>query len=433
MTRRPNPGLFAVSLVLQGVVLLGVAMAARGGAAPSRVAFGLGLCFIPYAAAIWSSRAVDRNVLRALSIAVSAVFGAVLLFAPPVLSDDLYRYLWEGRLWLEGQNPFRVAPDDPALTALRDDGWTRINNKPLASLYPPLAQLLFTVAAWLGGTPASVKLVALVGHLLTVALIGRLGRDVRSAPLTIGLNPLLLSESALNGHFDLLCGTALLLSAWYASRLGFARAAAAVCTAVGLKVIGVVGLPILWKRPRAFLSAILVSAALLAPLALWRAPGDPASGAGAFATRWRGNESLFAAVAWMAEHLVDPSLGWLVARAAVVLVVALLCVLVVRRGLPGLQALRALVWTVLLLSPQVHPWYLGWLLPLEVAAGGTAGLVWSGAALLAYAPLDRWVSEGIWEMPLWLQWIEYAAVAVALVLDPRRPSFQTRPASENMR
>jgi hypothetical protein len=106
-----------------------------------------------------------------------------------------------------------------------------------------------------------------------------------------------------------------------------------------------------------------------------------------------------------------------------------LCALIVYRRVPPWAAIRALVWAVLLLSPQVHPWYLAWLLPLEVAAGGSAGLVWSAAILCAYAPLDRWVVEGVWDLPLWVQILEYAVVGLALILDPRRPTL-ARPAPE---
>jgi hypothetical protein len=79
---------------------------------------------------------------------------------------------------------------------------------------------------------------------------------------------------------------------------------------------------------------------------------------------------------------------------------------------------------VLLLSPQVHPWYLGWLLPLELACGGRAGLAWSALVLAAYAPLDRWATEGVWEMPMSVQLAEYLLLGVAIGLDPRRPRLR---------
>jgi len=171
------------------------------------------------------------------------------------------------------------------------------------------------------------------------------------------------------------------------------------------------------------LATALGAALMLFPLFAWRVPADPVSGTGQFAARWRGNESLFAAVDYFSRLVLDDDLAHLVARALVALALSLLCVYVAGRRLPALQAARVLLWAVLLLSPQVHPWYLAWLLPLELAAGASAGLVWSAGVLLAYAPLDSWGAEGIWDMPPGLQILEYSLLALALILDPRRPSL----------
>jgi hypothetical protein len=339
--------------------------------------------------------------LDLVAIGTALLFGAAFLFAPPLLSDDLYRYLWEGRVWLEGLSPYRLAPDDPALAYLRDDLWAKINNKPLGSIYPPLSQLLFVVAQWLGGKVWTLKLLALLAHVLSVAVVARICAE-RKASLALALNPLLLSEAALNGHFDILCGVALLIAAWALSRHRFAQAGFAVCAGVGLKVVGLVVLPLFARRPKVLVAAGLGSALLLMPLVWSRAPLDSVSGAGQFATRWRGNGSLFALVDQLSRQLFEPTSADLVARWVVAALLLALCALAVYRRVPSLRATRALVWALLLLSPQVHPWYLGWLLPLEVAAGGVAGLVWSVAVFCAYAPLDRWVAEGVWDMPLWM-------------------------------
>ena len=54
-----------------------------------------------------------------------------------------------------------------------------------------------------------------------------------------------------------------------------------------------------------------------------------------------------------------------------------------------------------LVSPVVNPWYLLWLLPLEIAAGRAAGLVFSVTILAAYAPLAGWLTDRTWsELPL---------------------------------
>jgi hypothetical protein len=408
MTARRDGVLFALCLTLQGCIVGGLALATRSGCSPSTVIAGLALSFGPYAGAIHFSRSLtSKRALDLVAIGTALLFGAAFVAAPPLLSDDLYRYLWEGRLWIEGFNPFRLAPDDPGLTHLRDDLWGHINNKPLATIYPPLSQLMFVVAQWLGGNVWTIKLLALVAHLFSVVVVARVCMERRAA-LALALNPLLLSEAALNGHFDILCGAALLISAWALSRHRSVQAGIAACAAVGLKMVGLVVLPLFVRQPKVLVATGLGSALLLMPLVWSRAPVD-----------------VFALVDRLSRQLFEPASADLVARLVVAAALLVVCALVVHRRLPPLQATRALVWALLILSPQVHPWYLAWLLPLEVAAAGAAGLVWSAAMLCAYAPLDLWVASGVWEMPLWLQIFEYSLVALALILDPRRPSLRT--------
>ena len=213
MTAQRDRSLFWVCLTAQGSIIAMLSLWARWGCAPSTVVLGLAACFVPYAGAVaWSPSAGDRRTVDRIAVVASLVFGAALVLAPPVMSDDLYRYLWEGRLWLEGLNPYRLAPNDPALAPLRTDLWTSINNKDLVSIYPPLSQLLFVAAAWLGAKVWTVKVLALGAHVASVVVVSRIARQP-SAALALALNPLLLSEAALNGHLDVLTGLAILLTA----------------------------------------------------------------------------------------------------------------------------------------------------------------------------------------------------------------------------
>ncbi|MGB5349594.1 MAG: hypothetical protein WBN10_08340 [Polyangiales bacterium] len=424
MTVRRAQGLFVVSLASLGSMLAALALAARAGCLPSTFVAGLAISFIPYAGLLLAARSLRR--LSPLSLAALALlFGAPLVFAPPLLSDDLYRYLWEGRMWLEGFNPYRLAPDDLALAPLRDEVWKNINNPAIGSIYPPLSQLLFVLVAWFGGQVWVLKLLALLAHAGTAAFVARIVKS-REAPFAIALNPLLLSESALNGHLDILCGLALLVTAWALTQQRYLRASIAVCVTVGLKVVGLALLPLFARRPKVLLGTAFASLLLLVPLFVERAPADPVSGAGQFASRWRGNESLFALADWASRQAFGDTSADLAARSMTGLVFLVLCAFVVHRRVPSLAAARVLIWSVLLLSPQVHPWYLAWLLPLELVAAGSAGLVWSAAVLCAYAPLDLWVSQGLWRIPPWLQVFEYSIVALALILDPQRPTLQAQ-------
>ena len=419
ISTRRRVALFAAALTLQSLGTLAVAWLAFSGAARSAIVIGLAASFVPYVGVQLAVRdLLSRRRAEQFALAALGVLGLVLVAAPPVLSDDVYRFVWEGRLWLEGINPYGVPPSDPQLEPLRDELWALINNKPLASIYPPLSQALFVFIALVGGGVATLKLLALCAHAIAAIAVSRISGDPR-ASLALALNPLLLSEGALNGHLDVLTGLCLLLAAWGLARQRIALAVVATCAAAGLKAVGVVLVPLFVRRPKALAIVASGSAAFLAPLLLFRPATWAASGPLQFAERWRGNEGLYALVDAVVGQLAEAEqIPWLarIVCAGLVLIVA---AAVVARNLSPLRAARIILWTTLLLSPQVHPWYLAWLLPLEVASGRKSGLVWSAAVLVAYAPLDRWLTEGVWDMPIALQVVEYVVVFAVLAWERR--------------
>ena len=82
-------------------------------------------------------------------LGVAAVLRLMVLAAPPFLSTDLYRYVWDGRVQMAGINPYRYIPADPALESLRDAAiFPHINRATTApTIYPPMAQIVFRGAS----------------------------------------------------------------------------------------------------------------------------------------------------------------------------------------------------------------------------------------------------------------------------------------------
>jgi len=107
------------------------------------------------------------------------------------------------------------------------------------------------------------------------------------------------------------------------------------------------------------------------------------------------------------------------ARGLVVMIVLGLGLGLAVRGVGPLVAARWVVLITLLLSPQVHPWYLLWLLPLEVTLGRQTALVWSVTVLLAYVPLAGWLSDRVWLEPAGATAFEYGAVLIFLAWEAR--------------
>ena len=67
-----------------------------------------------------------------------------MLAQPPILSTDIYRYVWDGRMQAADINPYRHMPADPALATLRDTViYPQINRADYArTIYPPVAQMV---------------------------------------------------------------------------------------------------------------------------------------------------------------------------------------------------------------------------------------------------------------------------------------------------
>src|SRR5579872_6222606 len=82
-------------------------------------------------------------------LAAAVAMRALTLAAPPLLSSDVYRYVWDGRVQLAGINPYRYVPVAQELAFLRDEAvYPHINRAEYAlTSYPPMAQASFTLAA----------------------------------------------------------------------------------------------------------------------------------------------------------------------------------------------------------------------------------------------------------------------------------------------
>lgn len=438
------------------LALWGAAAAAYLGQPPSTVALCVAAAFVPYGWLVAVEARLEVGVLMCLVLAA----GLPMLVAPVALSDDVYRYLWDARVLRAGIDPYLYAPADPSLAFLRDALWREVNHPEVPTIYPPVAQGLFVVADVLGHAPWSPRLLMLAAHLGLVPLLA--SRAPGWATGAWALNPLALEESALGGHLDVLVGGALLAGALALEVRRPARAVLALLVASGLKLVGVVLAPLLGRERRLLAFGALALVALpVWPLLGAGAGSGTVGGLGQYARRWRGNAGLYAGVEELfaaalggadgaasgrvrldslrpvfealADTPFDPRASFLpekkpiadvaefevhvlaavLARASIALALLGLAFGLAFARVAPLTAARALLWATLLLAPQVHPWYLLWLLPIELAVGRVSGLVWSAAILVAYAPLDGWVARREWQEAG--QGLQYVLVLVALL------------------
>jgi hypothetical protein len=411
------------SLLSSAAVLVATATAiALLGDAAAHIHAFLALYAIAFAAWAFAARAaLRRPVPLALVVAVAIAARLPLLLAPPSLSDDLWRYLWEGRVQhiVGFAAPYLYAPTSPALDGVFGPERALVNHPDVPAAYPPGAQLFFFVVTTVAAHPTALKLALVLAEVAAIVLLGRALAARGLSPgraLLYAWNPLALVEVAGSGHLEGLGVFALAAALHFESRARPAATGAALAFGAMVKLVPAPLLPFAASGPAATRRALAAAAAAGLLLALPYAGAAAAlpGGLGAYASRWRHNDSLFAAL--------DTLFGEDTARpAAAALFAALWLALLVRhaRAPAAWPLARAGLWLMgayLLLAPTVHPWYVLWLLPFLCFHPVAPWLLFTGTVALTYLALPEWRTWAVWAPPPWVPLVEYVPLYTGLAL-----------------
>lgn len=342
-------------------------------------------------------------LVRGASRATAAPLVALLVRLPlltltPTLSDDAWRYVWEGRVWLAGFNPFVHAPDDPALAFLRDGAWEQVNHREVPSIYPPFAQLLFALVSPLGFLGWRV-----LSTLADVGTVTLLARKRASAAWLWALLPLPALESAVSGHLEGI-GVALLVAALVTGRVRWAW--------LGAMTKLLPGVLLALEPPRRWLPWLALTALVTLPVVR-------PTGFEIYRASWAYNGSIFPIAASL---LPEDARGLLqIVGAAIVLTILL----------RSRDHARVALWCTgafVCLSPTVHPWYVLWPLAAALLNGSRAWIVLAVTVPGAYVVLSTWTPDG-WTEWVGTRWAIYLPFYATLVAESWRRLTRAGPSS----
>jgi hypothetical protein len=338
-------------------------------------------------------------------LVAAVAFRLIAAAGPASLSDDVYRYVWDGRVQAAGHHPYRYAPADPLRQALRDASiYPRINHPEIPTIYPPLAELVFAALAFARAGVTGFKVafalfdVGVVFALL--ALLKQLGLP-RHRVVLYAWNPLAVVEVAGSGHVEPLGILLVVLGlAWIAERKAL-RAGASLGGAIQAKFLPLILVFGFVRRMKiggvlAMLAMVAVTVAPYAGRGPWLPPGLVA-----YARHWEHGAVLFAGVRAFFESVdaaphVKSIISWAQSRwggaetgvwdvlyrsvwpgelariTVAVIALAWAAIQAFRRQPSAAHEARLVLGGAVLLSPTLHPWYVLWLLPLAAAeaAGG---------------------------------------------------------------
>lgn len=393
--RRANAAGLAALLAL-------VALAAWSGRVPEAGAAWRIVCVSAWMLAsglsVWLAlRATSMHAVLGVALALRVL--AVPMF--PTLSDDVYRYLWDGRLVAAGESPYAHTPDAEALDTFREEAdnavlFERMNSPAVYSVYPPVSQVAFGVAGWFDHWTSgwyALKALLLLAEAVGILALARVLRPSQVA--MYAWHPLAVLEIAGQGHSEGLLVGAVGVAVWALSRRRHGIASLAVVAAGWTKLFPFVALPALWRRagwPGRFAS--LTAAALLGAALL---PADGWAHVAESLRLYGGSLDFYSAPFLAVKAALYPWLGEAGGRVASG---ALALVWLAAVGRATLRAdgsvesdLRVLIVTFVgyaMVTPMLHPWNALGALAVVPLLRRPAAMLW----LVGIAPLTylRYVS-----------------------------------------
>jgi hypothetical protein len=417
-------------------------------------------------------RAADQRWFIGLGIALRAV----LLFSIPNLSDDFYRFLWDGRLAAHGIHPFAHPPvyfieNQMHLAGITPELFQKLNSPAYYTVYPPVCQFVFWLAAKLfpeslSGGVFVLKVFLFLCELGTLAVLvlrgisppktgeGGSGRDDLAtisgeAPFSLGggagagvayaLNPLIIFEIVGNCHFEgamlffLLAGIAALL------RAHLPGAALFWALATASKLVPLLFLPIVlvylgWRAGFRFVLLFSVCClALFLPLLDLDILKNMAGSLNLYFRQFAFNASWYYVLKSIGDLFAPPSLdvgrtlGPILGAGVFVGVWILAFLRSEKSGVAGgwrlTEKLVLAATLYLALATTVHPWYIVLPFGLSLLTRWRFPLVWTAVAALSYS---HYAGGGFQENYVWIA-VEYVALLAAMRWDiPPRRGFKPR-------
>lgn len=367
--------------------------------------------------AVWSSGFI---------ISMGAIFRVLFLMRPLELSDDIYRYVFDGRMLLSGHNPYQAAPLDTLSTHPSLSGLVSlINHADLPTIYPPAAQFVFAAGAFLGGV-FGMKLFLVVLDLFSCVLMARIlhqfGRP-QSCLILYAWHPLPVVEIAGSGHIDSAVIFFTFMSLFFLMRstfttggfkikwhslsgwaAGFFLAAAVLTKWLPLIFLPGVALLSCSGNRRTVVYGFLLGGFVMMTV-FWPEVQNGFHTLSVYAANWEFSGFSFR---MLRTGLESGGAARLILAAVFGLTTGVSYFRCFRavggfqqekttgNGLLIFQTVYGVVMVFLVLTPTLHPWYALYLAALLPFAGGTAGLVLSWSVLLSYRVLILYAVTGKW-------------------------------------
>ena len=394
---------------------------------------------------------------------ISIIFRLIFLFAIPNLSQDFYRFIWDGRMILEGFNPYLSLPETfiqqnnyPITQAIElYTGMGEMNGSHYTN-YPPLNQLCFFIAALFSNK--SIFGAALVLRIIIVLadvgilyfgkqLLTKLNLPAKNIFWYI-LNPFVIIELTGNLHFEPVMLFFLILSIYKLHQNKWILSAIFMACSISIKLIPLLFLPLFFQwfisktsfdktndptkndlkfSPKNYLKliafyAVIISLtiALFLPFYSSTLIENYSNSVGLWFRNFEFNASFY----YIFREIGYLFRGWneiaIIGKITPVITIIFLAIITFyRTNKTETQLITVMLWGLCFYyftATTVHPWYLATPLILSVFTKYKFSIVWSFVIILSYQAY----SNLPWQENLWFVAVEYIILYAFLIYELRK-------------
>lgn len=375
-----------------------------------------------------------HNFLFFIGVALVARFG--LLFAWPGLSDDLYRFFWDGVIANQGISPYAWTPaelmarGDVVSTYLAEQIYPHLNSTEYYSVYPPLAQLFYRWATFF--SPDNIYYSAIFMRLIILAaesgiiyvllkLLPALRFPQKNA-LLYALNPLVILEFTGNLHAEVIMLFLFLYGFWWMIQGRWLLFSLLFAAGVLTKLTILLLLPLFirrlgWKRfMMATMVIFTVTIAAYGSMGIFEFAGNYWSSVRLYFQSFEFNASFYYFFRWIGYKIFGYNLIHWIGPVLVLLSLFGYLFLYLLQYLndKGLLIRALFIYTLFLFSSTtVHPWYLLFPITFCLFSPYRYPIVWSFLIIFSYlsyisTPYQEWI---------WVVFLEYLLLGVFMLVE----------------
>jgi alpha-1,6-mannosyltransferase len=365
-------------------------------------------------------------------ILVGFFFRLLLLFSIPVLSDDFYRFVWDGRLLINGLNPYTILPSEFVhlpnyQQVIHNSGiYQHLNSPNYYTVYPPLNQFIFAISAWLShgslfGNVVWLRVFILLAEFGTLFIMQKSFNQLKQNFNFYALNPLIIVELTGNLHFESVVMFFLLIALYFWKKninLSIFLSAFFFACAVSTKMLPLIFIPLIIRQlglKKSLLYTSIVGAFTLLFFAHFidtLLVEKLFSSINLYFQKFEFNASIY----YLVREIGFKIYGYNIIETAGKVMAFLTfsgIILISRKSKNFFIGALGVLTLYFAMATTIHPWYASTLVAVSIFTKFRYPIVWSYLIFLSYATYQT----SLYQENLWLVALEYLVVLSVIIYE----------------